>query len=174
MAALYRLQQGVRALLAFTQDVDYTRAADYLTEPQLAFFRQMTRSEQLHSLRVLKHVLSQEPHTPRALALAALLHDVGKVRYRMRVWQRTMVVLTQHFAPRWYARWAAEEQTEDWRAPFAVHRYHPAWGADILAQTGAPAEAVWLVAHHQDAPQQWAAHPLYPLLLRLQQADNVN
>jgi hypothetical protein len=33
---------------------------------------------------------------------------------------------------------------------------------------------VWLAAHHADDLALWTAHPLFPLLRRLQYADNTN
>lgn len=68
MSALNRIQQGIRALLAFTQTVDYELTERYLTTEQMALFRRMAKSEQLHSLNVLRDVLAQEEQTPHDLA----------------------------------------------------------------------------------------------------------
>ena len=48
MATTQRIQQGVRALIAFMHGVDYDLAGHYLNEAQMRLFKRMKRSEQLH------------------------------------------------------------------------------------------------------------------------------
>jgi hypothetical protein len=177
MAVLYRMQQGVRALFAFSQQVDYDLAARYLNGDQMQLFKQMARSEQLHSLNVLRTVLAQGGETPHDLAVAALLHDGGKSRYALAVWQRTLAVLVAKFIPalsRYLSRNDSHVGLTFWRAPFAVRRHHPAWGAALLAQTATTERAIWLVAHHADTLDTWQGHPYAALLERLKQADDSN
>ncbi len=174
MSAVHRVQQGVRALLAFTQSVDYDLAAQYLTADQLSIFKQMKRSEQHHSLNVLRAVQRQQAHTPHDLALAALLHDVGKVRAPQNVIGKSLSVLVNKFTPMVEDWLCADDRLVWWRAPFIVRCYHPKWSGEILAGMGASARATWLVTHHQDAAEHWRDHPYYELLCRLQRADDVN
>ena len=94
-----RLAQGLRALLAFAASPDLALAQQHLTDCEFAAFRALSRSEQLHSLNVLRAVLEEQPRAPRILSAAALLHDVGKSRRRLAVWQKTLAVLIQSFAP---------------------------------------------------------------------------
>src|SRR5262249_32159676 len=110
----------------------------------------------------------------RELAIAALLHDVGKSRYPLRTWQKTLVVLTRAFAPDLFDRWSKGNPANLWLRPFVVYIQHPAWGAELIEAAGAPESAVWLVAHHQEPVKSWNGHPLVPLLRRLQQADDSN
>lgn len=173
MAAAQRLRQGIRALLAFARPVDHALAAQYLAPPLLACFRQMRRSEQLHSLNVLRAVLAQGS-TPDDLAVAALLHDVGKARYAFPVWQKTLVVLVRAGFPAWFERLANGSAGNFWQRPFVVSHQHPAWSAEIAAAAGASERALWLITHHADPLAQWADHPHVHLLKRLQQADDAN
>lgn len=173
MTAVYRVRQGLRALLAFTQPLDLTLAEVYLSPAERRLFRQMRHSEQLHSLRVLAAVLAQG-ETPRPLAVAALLHDVGKARYRLMIWQKTLAVLVHRFAPGLFRRWSAGSGAAFWTRPFVVREQHPAWGAQLLEQAGASEAAAWLVAHHQDDAQRWSDHPYHAWLQRLQAADDRN
>ncbi len=174
MAAVQRLQQGIRALLAFTQPVDIDLAARYLSPQQMTLFRRMQHGEQLHGLNVLHTVLAQETSTPSDLAVAAILHDVGKSRYRIMIWQKTIAVLVKKFAPALSRRWSHQDSNNFWRRPFIVKAHHPAWGADMLSAAGASEKAVWLVAHHQDRKSQWIEHTDFHLLQRLQRADGRN
>lgn len=173
--APYRIQQGLRALFAFAYRVDETDVQNLLNVGQLSLFRQLSRSEQLHSLSVLRDVRSQSEHTPRALEVASLLHDIGKTRYRLSVLQKTIAVIIAKIAPAWARRYSQErEHLTYWRAPFVVRYHHPRWGGEMLQQMNADACVVWLVTHHADPAGQHAQHPYYPLLLRLQSADDRN
>ncbi len=173
MAAANRLRQGVRALIAFTHEVDYALAGAYLNPAQLALFKQMKRSEQLHSLNVLRGVMAQGD-VPHDLALAALLHDVGKTRYPLAVWQKTVAVIFRRLSPARFVAWSACDPRHLWYRPFVVSESHPRWGAELVAATGASERALWLIAHHADPLRERTAHPHAPLLARLKRADDVN
>ncbi|MCA9893353.1 MAG: hypothetical protein KC615_10235, partial [Anaerolineae bacterium] len=98
MAAItYRIKQGLRALFAFSTGVDYDLVRKYLSTPEYELFQTMAHAEQLHSVHVLRSVLAQSPETTPELATAALLHDVGKARYHLAVWQKTVSVLAEKF-----------------------------------------------------------------------------
>lgn len=169
-----RLKQGVRDITAFARTIDYTLAQRYLTAEQLALFQQLSHGEQHHALNVLRDVLAQSTETPEDLAIACLLHDVGKARYRLSIWQRSLAVLVKKIAPSLEKRLSADETLSQWRAPFVVRRHHPKWGAKMMCQTLCQKRAVWLVAHHADALERWQNHPHYALLERLKRADDAN
>ncbi|MFQ3566086.1 MAG: HD domain-containing protein [Aggregatilineales bacterium] len=168
-----RLRQGVRALLAFSQPVEADLAAAYLVPPLLHLFSAMRRSEQLHSLNVLRAVLAQG-ETPPELAIAALLHDVGKSRYPLALWQKTVPVIVRALSPAMQAKLSNGDPSVLWRRPFVVYAHHPAWSAELAASAGAPADAVWLIEHHQQDDALWHGHRLHHLLKRLQAADDAN
>lgn len=174
MAAAHRLRQGIRALLAFTRPVDYDLASTYLNPEQLVLFRRMRTSEKLHSLNVLRDVLAQEAQTSHDLAVAALLHDVGKIRYVLRLWQKTLIVLARVFLPSLYRLWSEGTLENWWHRPFIVAEQHPVWGEELLMDTGASETVLWLVAHHADDAEQWKTHPNHAMLARLQRADDQN
>lgn len=176
MAAItYRIKQGLRALFAFSTDVDDGLVRCHLSGPEYALFKTMARAEQLHSVHVLRSVLAQSPETPTELAAAALLHDVGKARYHLAVWQKTVSVLSETFAPGLFNKLSSGDDLSWWRAPFMVREQHPAWGADMLKAIDSDLLVIWLVGHH--------AHPLsdcdgpeshLQLMVRLKQADGEN
>lgn len=173
MTAASRIRQGVRALLADARPVDDRLAVEHLAPPLLAQFRRLRRGEQVHSLNVLRQVLAQGA-APPALATAALLHDIGKLRYPLAVWQKTLTVLARAILPAQFRRWSQGSADHFWLRPFVVSVQHPRWGAEILTQNGASPDAIWLAARHADDAEQWSDHPLYTLLKRLQMADDAN
>ena len=173
MPVVYRLQQGVKALFAFSRPVDWALAERYLSPPLLAMFRQMNRDEQLHSLAVLRDVLAQGD-TPNDLAVVALLHDVGKSRYPISVWQKTMAVMVRVLVPSAYTRWSKGSPLNLWERPFVVYEQHPLWSADLLRAAGASEAACWLAAHHASRDETALTPIQMEWLGRLQQADDQN
>jgi HD domain len=171
---IQRIQQGIRALLAFTTPLDLDLAQQYLSPEELNAFQQMSRAEQLHSLNVLRDVLAQSDKTPHALAVVALLHDVGKSRYHLAVWQKTIAVLVKAFIPKLASYLARDETLNFWRAPFTVRKYHPQWSADLLRACQSDDIAIWLAEHHQESADRHIDHPNYHLLCRLQAADDAH
>lgn len=176
MAAItYRIKQGLRALFAFSTDVDDELVRNYLSDPEYALFKTMAHAEQLHSVHVLRSVLAQSQETPPELAAAALLHDVGKARYHLAVWQKTVSVLAEKFVPELFSKLSSGDDLSWWRAPFMVREQHPAWGADMLEAIHSDPLVIWLVGHHAhsldecDGPQSHLQ-----LLVRLKQADGEN
>ncbi len=170
----YRLAQGLRALLAFAAPPDLRPAKQRLSDCEYAAFRRLSRADQLHSLTVLHAVLSADPQAPEALVKAALLHDIGKSRYQLAVWQKTLAVLAKSIAPGRARQWSAGESLRPWRAPFSVRAHHPRWSGEILRACGTQDVVVWLAEHHQRDADDLRSHPLHPLLAALQRADNAS
>lgn len=173
-AVAQRCRQGVGALLAFARSPDLGLARQYLTKCEYQAFVSMSRADQLHSLQVLRSVLDLNPEAPRGLPAAALLHDVGKSRYHLAVWQKSLSVLLKRFAPGLSQRLSQDGALSWWRAPFTVLQRHPAWSGDILRRCGSDPSVIWLAEHHQVPAARCQDHPLYPLLVTLQQADAMN
>ncbi len=140
----------------------------------MGLFVRMTRSEQVHSLNVLRDVLAQDDDTPIDLAVAGLLHDVGKLRYPLDVFQRTFAVVLTRLAPKLEQRYSIPAKMTYWRAPLIVRRHHPRWSAELLKANGGSERAVWLVEHHADNLAALQGHLYFTLLARLKQADDAN
>ncbi|MBN1680875.1 MAG: HD domain-containing protein [Anaerolineae bacterium] len=177
MSAVYRIQQGLRALSARYRPVDDALARQHLDPPLFALYRRMRRSERQHSLRVLRDLL-QGGHTHPDLLVAGLLHDVGKTRTPFTLPEKVLVVLVRATAPRRIEQWGSAQRgsgsSRGWRRAFAVSVQHPAWGAEMVAEAGGSPLVVELIRRHQDTldgPPQTEADQLLALL---QAADNRN
>jgi putative nucleotidyltransferase with HDIG domain len=167
----YRTAQFVRNLGAKTKLQDLARAWPFLTDSQRILFLRLPAADQLHSLKVLD-LLVESGETDSDLLAAALLHDVGKTRYSLGLWERVFVVLAHVLAPAWAAS-AADEQRSGFRRALAIGKCHAEWGADMIRDTGASLRLVDLIRRHQDPPAE-PTNETERLLLRLQQVDNVS
>lgn len=171
MNARYRVWQFWQALGAKPLTaVAWDEVTAVLSASELALFSQFSASEQRHSYRVLCQ-LQEAGLTEPALLKAALLHDVGKVKYPLRLGDRVLVVLGYHLWPQQAAQWAAGE-AEGWQRPFVVKARHPEWGADMAQAAGSDALTISLIRRHQDKFESEPANEEDRLLQQLQWADD--
>lgn len=148
----YRSTQFVQALLARPATEDARLAADHLPPALRPLYHGMGRAEQSHSLAVLRALLRQGQTDPDLLA-AALLHDVGKTRAPLRLFDRVLVVLAKRLAPSAAQAWS-NGALHGWRRAFVVAARHAEWGAEMLEQTGASPRLVGMVRqHHASLPE---------------------
>ncbi|MFO7631536.1 MAG: hypothetical protein R6W76_03295 [Caldilinea sp.] len=174
---LYRVGQFFNGLFASIKDVDEAPAIAVLSPTELVLFRRMPVDARRHSLSVLR-TLQQESPVSRDLAVAALLHDVGKVAADeagayLGLWLRGPIVLTESFAPQWLDRIADVQPSSSLRYALYVQMHHPGIGAQWAQQAGCSDSVCWLIAHHQ-AKSAGGDTAQLALLARLQAADEMN
>jgi hypothetical protein len=151
---IYRSRQFWQAIRSQSTQEDLDLVASVLSPEQLELFLQMQASEQAHSVHILRIIMAQgEENTD--LHTAVLLHDVGKVRAPLRLWERILVVILKALCPVCLRKWGAEPdggslEELGWRRAFVVAEQHPRWGAELAAQHGASPLAVALIARHQE------------------------
>jgi hypothetical protein len=141
-----------------------------LTPAEMALFDQFSLSDQQHSCRVM-HLLTTAGHTQPDLLTAALLHDVGKTRAPLSIWERSLIVLAQAFLPARVTAWG-QGDAGGWQRPFVVKAQHPAWGADMARAAGSSLLAIELIRRHQDPLPETAVTEADQLLRLLQWADD--
>ena len=172
--ALYRVQQFWLAWGAQPPtETELAPARSVLTTKQMKLFKCLQPSEQIHALRVLQTIQAQGETDPD-LQTAALLHDIGKARAPLKLWERVAIVLAKASFPTCTKSWGGG-QPRGWKRPFVVAEQHPDWGGEMASQVGVSPLAVSLIRRHQ------SSEPLSPekskedaLLYILQTADHQN
>lgn len=174
----YRIRQFWEALHAAPTEYELAEVRGVLSPPLMVLFLQMQPGEQAHSLRIYRG-LCDRGETHPDLLVAALLHDVGKSRHPLRLWERVLIVLAQKLFGKRMKAWG-QGQPRGWRRAFVIAEQHPAWGAELAAQAGASPLAVRLIRHHQEGPDPDLPLPHADkalearLLVHLQLLDNQN
>jgi hypothetical protein len=150
---MYRVRQVWVAVRGQPRPQDLELARSVLSPAQMALFLRMQPGEQLHSLAVLRRLEAQGMRQPDLLA-AALLHDVGKSRLPLRLWERAWIVLVGALLPGSLARWGDRPYHEGqrlpaWQRPLVVACQHPEWGARMAEEAGASPLVISLIRRHQ-------------------------
>ncbi len=174
----YRTHQFWRALAAQLENRDMDLACKWLPPAQAAIFRRLQPADQAHSLALLERLISQGECHPDLLA-AALLHDVGKTLYPLKLWERVWIVLAYALAPGWVKRKGGQpvqpgEQLPAWQKALVVAEQHPVWGAQLAAQAGSSPLVLELIRRHHEKRLDQPQSPAEILLHKLQSIDNAS
>jgi hypothetical protein len=173
----YRVRQFWRGLNAQVDGEELRRVASILPPAAISLFQSMPRDAQRHSLNVLA-MLEANSDIPHDLAVAALLHDVGKTVARragvqLSLWMRGPMVILERLAPALTVRMTSDDPIDGWRYLLYVHVEHPRLGAQLAAEAGCSQLACWLIEQHQN--REIDDRDARSVLLRqLQWADNQN
>ena len=176
--AWYRCRQFWHGLHATPAEDAIGEVAEILTPAAFLLFRRLPIDGQQHSINVLK-TLQQEGNVPTDLAVAALLHDVGKAAageagVELNLWWRGPLVLLETFTPTLLDRLASPDPQLGWRYLFHVHQAHARIGALWAREAGCSELACWLITHHQEKLSRTPSPKHHKLLGRLQHADSLN
>ena len=135
---------------------------EILNPEQMALFSQMQPSDQAHSLAVMAQIKTSPDGVAETylhdLLVASLLHDVGKSRYPLSIWERAIIVVSEAMFPSQVERLGAASP-DGWRKAFVIAKMHPEWGASMAAEASTTPLAIQLIREHQN-PIPPPAHSL--------------
>lgn len=169
----YRVRQFKQAVSApDLSDAQLAEIQAMLSDSEFALFLKFDQGEQWHSFQVMR-TLQDAGHAQPDLLQAALLHDVGKTRSPLSVWDRSLIVAVKKVMPEKTAVWG-KDSADGWKRPFVVKEKHPEWGSEMVEAAGSSALVVSLVRRHQDDLAETGATNEDKLLRLLQWADDQN
>jgi hypothetical protein len=173
---LYRVRQFWRTLSLKTDLLELQPARALLTDQQWELFLKLQPDEQSHASAMYHKLLEQGENQPDLL-VAALLHDVGKLRYRMNPGERAMVVMAKTVMPQQVRRWGSLplngwDRLSNWRKAFIVAEQHAGWGAEMAREVGVSCLTESLIRKHHDLPCQDIEPTENSLLHKLRLVDN--
>ncbi|HSQ27862.1 MAG TPA: HD domain-containing protein [Anaerolineales bacterium] len=145
---IYRAQQFWNAVTASLDQNDLDEIREVLPAKLLNLFLQMQVTEQTHSFQVFRKLKNCGATNPDLLQ-AALLHDVGKVKHPLHVWERVEIVLVKMVAPEKAKDWG-KGFINGWRRPFVIAFQHAGWGAEMAQEAGASPMVVSLINRHHE------------------------
>ena len=176
MRILYRVRQFWRTVFVKAGPLELEQVQAVLNPEQMALFIQLQPGEKDHAVMMYHRLIEQGEIQPDLL-VAALLHDVGKLRYRQNPLERTMVVLFKAANPGQARKWGslapdAWEGLPGWRKPFIVAEQHAEWGAEMARQAGVSSLTETLIREHHHLTSLGPGDEKDNLLHKLWVVDN--
>lgn len=168
--AIYRVWQFSQAIFGKPTAGDLDAVRELLSPELFLLFEKFSPAEQAHAIRVWRDVEGKGFNNP-ALASAALLHDIGKIRRPLSVYDRVLVVLGNAIFPKQVKKWEQGKPGEGCE-PFVVASRHARWGAEMIAAAGSDKLTIKLVLEHQSANPAGLTRQEKELLDVLRLADN--
>jgi putative nucleotidyltransferase with HDIG domain len=173
---LYRIRQFWRSFSAQTSLLELERAQARLNQEQRELFARLQPGEKGHSLVMFRRLLEQGENQPDLL-VAALLHDIGKLRYRLSPLERAMVVLVKAVNPGQARHWGnlppnGWDNLPGWRKAFIVAEQHAGWGAEMARKSGVSPLTETLIREHHHPHRHEAGAVENSLLRKLWVVDN--
>ncbi len=177
MNGKHRIEQFWNALIAKPNNSDLALVSRILPAELMVLFYQMTRDEQAHSIRVCRRLIA-EGESESDLLAAALLHDIGKINYPLKLWERVWVVLwsmikNNRNRTNWQVPWKEINQHPWWKRALIVAENHAEWGSQILQDYHANPRIIWLVRYHQEGKENGNWNKDRILLEKLKRADDL-
>lgn len=173
MSLSYRVTQFWWNITAEPLPIPLRQEIDnYLSTAESELFGQFQESDQWHAYRVF-NTLKETGQSQPDLLTAALLHDVGKTKINLSVWDRTLIVAADFFIPSKAKSWG-QADGRSWKRPFVVRSQHARWGAGMAQSAGSSALTIDLIRRHQDPLPENPQSVADKLLQLLQWADDIN
>lgn len=160
----YRIQQFYHSLFPRINSEDLQLVHSFLSGAPRFLFESQSPADQRHALDVAIDLLQNQIHLPFSqktiLIQASLLHDCGKTRYPLKIWQRVYIVLCVKLPSPVQAFLEGLTKCQALSLPLILAQQHPEWGARLASQAGLAEEVIELIRNHH-TPNSEAGKLLY-------------
>jgi putative nucleotidyltransferase with HDIG domain len=146
MSFYYRIKQFCWALNAHIGEKEANFIMEYLNPEEYGLFMRLSSSEQMHSIRVAKNVqllCENNECDTRFLIKTALLHDIGKVRGRLNVFDKSVIVLLNYFTRGKIKKYNRIRKID-------IYYNHGDIGCSLLKEYSANERMLYLIKNHHD------------------------
>jgi hypothetical protein len=145
----HRIRQGLMRLRAglHPDRIDVRSAQGVLSREEWRLFTALSPGDQAHALCVLSHA-RQRPGVTHALAVAALLHDLGKLGAGQSLGWRAWIVVLRAVG---LEERVALAEPGSWRHAVHVQLHHAERGASMCERIGSSPRTVALIRWHDTA-----------------------
>lgn len=153
----YRFLQFYHGLFPKISSEDQQLVQSFLSGPSLYLFQKQSLADQRHALDVAVDLLKNQAYLSfpekRTLIQAALLHDCGKTRYPLKLWQRVYIVLCNKLPLTTQEFLRNLNNCRSLSLPLILAQQHPKWGALLASQAGLTEYVIELIRthHHPDS-----------------------
>ena len=171
-SAGYRIWQFWHSLKKSPSAEEMDLVKSVLTPAELELFQKLPIPDQNHSIRVFDSIRIQGEEDLDLLK-AALLHDLGKIKFPLQRWERVFSVLIKGLFSNRVKDWGNGKPAGLGR-PLVVINHHPDWGADYAETVGSSPLTIWLIRNHEREKLEGSLPDRKKLLLILQKADDQN
>ncbi|AHF06659.1 HD domain-containing protein [Desulfitobacterium metallireducens] len=160
----YRIEQFYHGLFPRISSKDLQLVHSFLSGAPLFLFESQPPADQRHAIDVALDLLQNQVHLSfpqkRILIQAALLHDCGKTRYPLKIWQRVYIVLCVKLPIPVQNLLEGLTTFQALSLPLILAQQHPKWGAMLASKAGLTEEVIELIRNHH-APHSEAGKLLY-------------
>lgn len=128
--AIYRVKQFIWAITAKFKPIDYKLTKKYLNENEQKIFNKLRDSEKQHSIRVCKEALEKcnaYKIDRNKLAKIALLHDIGKIKGKLNIIDKSVIVILDKMTKGNLRRYEKNKKVD-------IYYNHPKKSVDILKE----------------------------------------
>lgn len=178
-----RTSQFLRAISTKIAPPDLVIIQQYLNPSEQALFFNMDPAIQKHCVNTALTILNmpvERTGTNRSLLMkAALLHDIGKTRGSINLWDRVCYVLAKKVSGKLVSKLASPGHIHGHRSSsplarfrnaFYVHLHHPELGAKLAAKARLDETIIYLLRHHHNIAKAASSKELAALM----KADELN
>ncbi|ATD53756.1 HD domain-containing protein [Clostridium chauvoei] len=146
--SLYRVKQFLWAIESNFKRIDYDYLRKYLNSDEIKLFDTLKHNDKHHCIRVCKDsILMKEQENIDVddfkLAKAALLHDIGKSKFKLNIFEKSIVVLLDKATNGKINKYDNIKQID-------IYYNHPKIGEKILRKYNYDEEFLQVIKQHHN------------------------